>query len=108
MPPRHVVGCMTGTSIDGLDAALLAIENTGLDRTDKIVKCIRKPLTGLDGALRSLADQQPMTARQIATLARHFGQVHAEAVAEVAGSQKLDLIAVHGQTVFHDPPVSWQ
>lgn len=108
MPPRYIVGCMTGTSLDGLDAALLAVENKGLDMTVKVVQCLSKPLGALEAGLRGLADQQAMTPKQISTLSLQFALLHADTITELVGKQKLDLIAVHGQTVFHEPPASWQ
>ncbi len=49
-----------------------------------------------------------MTAGDIAKLSHEFGLLHAHAVRELAGRDKLDLVCVHGQTVFHKPPLGWQ
>jgi 1,6-anhydro-N-acetylmuramate kinase len=50
-----------------------------------------------------------MTAETLAGLALALGERYAEVVGVVAGDgQRPDLIAVHGQTIVHRPPVSWQ
>lgn len=109
---RRVVGCMTGTSIDGLDVALVEIRGTGLGMQCRLVRLGTRELGALQSPLRALADGAAMTAGQIATLAHDFGVLHAEAIEHVLtspwASGRADLVCVHGQTVFHKPPVSWQ
>jgi anhydro-N-acetylmuramic acid kinase len=105
---RRVVGCMTGTSIDALDASLVEIEGHGLAMQARPVRNITRELGELAPRLRALAEQTPMTAGQIAALARDFALLHAEAILEVLAGEKADLVCVHGQTVFHQPPLSWQ
>lgn len=106
--PRLIAGCMTGTSIDGLDCALVEVSGVGLAMTARLVKILSRPLGDLAGPTRALADQHPMTAGQIATLARDLALLHVDALKELAGGRQLDLVALHGQTVYHKPPVTWQ
>lgn len=102
-PTRLIAGCMTGTSLDGLDVALVAIEGAGLSKTAKFIRAVSRPLGPVAEPLRRLADQHPMTAGDIARAARDLARLHAEAVLELAGHDQLDLACVHGQTVFHQP-----
>lgn len=107
---RHIVGCMTGTSIDGLDAALVRAEGSGLSMRAAFLRGRSCPLGDLGPRLRSVAEQQPMTAGEIARLSRDLALFHARqvrALLDDAGTT-IDLVCVHGQTVFHAPPVSWQ
>jgi 1,6-anhydro-N-acetylmuramate kinase len=110
-PARHVIGCMTGTSIDGLDVALIRVEGHGFDLRPTFVGFLSRSLGDLAAPLRQLAEQHPMTAGDITRLARDLALAHAEAAAALLRQHRLagaDLIAVHGQTVFHAPPLSWQ
>ncbi len=108
MTARLVAGCMTGTSIDSLDAALVRIDGEGLAMTARFVRGVTRPLGDLAGPLRRLAEQEPAAAGAIADLSRDFALLHVVALRELIGNDRIDLIALHGQTVFHAPPVSWQ
>ena len=105
---RFVAGCMTGTSLDGLDAALVVITGRGLALRAEVRRCLSRPLGRLAPRLRALAEQERMSAGEIAALAREFALLHLAALRELAGRRSLDLVSVHGQTVFHAPPLSWQ
>jgi anhydro-N-acetylmuramic acid kinase len=105
---RRVVGCMTGTSIDGLDVALVEVRGTGLSMRCRVLRLGTRELGGLQQPLRALADGAAMSADVIATLADKFGLLHAAAIEELLAGERADLVCVHGQTVFHKPPVSWQ
>ena len=107
---RHVVGVMTGTSIDGMDVALVRVTGRGLDMRAELVRHISAPLGDLQPRLRAAADQQPMTAGEFAQLVWDFGVLHANVIERLlqAEKRKPDLICIHGQTVFHQPPISWQ
>ncbi len=107
-PARIVAGCMTGTSVDALDIAVLRIRNFGLQIHATLQATSTVPLGKLAAPLRRLAEQQPMPAGEIAGLARAFSELHLEALRPLHEKHKLNLIAVHGQTVFHAPPDSWQ
>ncbi len=106
---RLVFGCMTGTSIDALDAAAVRLEGRGLGVRARVVACAAAPLGALAPRLRSLASGEAMTAGEAAGLARDLGVAHADALLGLAGAAgRPDFVAVHGQTVFHSPPLSWQ
>ncbi|MBX3380884.1 MAG: anhydro-N-acetylmuramic acid kinase [Phycisphaeraceae bacterium] len=105
---RLVVGCMTGTSIDAIDCALVRIDGRGLAMKASLVRGSTQSLGELRAPLRALAEQRPMSAGEIAKMAMEFGTLHAEAIGRLLMSERADLICVHGQTVFHAPPLSWQ
>lgn len=108
MPHRKVVGCMTGTSLDALDVALAAIDGRGLEMRAALVCAHTRPLGPLAAPLRRLASQEPLSAGAVAQLADELAGLHVAAISDLLGGEAVDLIAVHGQTIFHAPPLSWQ
>lgn len=100
---------MTGTSLDGLDMAALRIVGAGLEMRCEIIGFASAPLGDLGGPLRALASGVAMPAQETASLALRFGQLHAQVAKQLeqhAGG--CDLCCAHGQTICHEPPVSWQ
>ena len=108
MATRRVVGCMSGTSIDAIDAALVAIDGRGMEIRAVVERCVTHPLGSLVEPLRDLASLEPISADRIAKLARDLALGHVTAIRNVSRTNRIDLISIHGQTVFHAPPVSWQ
>jgi len=107
---RLAIGTMTGTSIDGLDIALVRAIGTGTSMRVELERSASFSLGPLALGLRNLAEGRSATASEIARLALAFGQLHADAIIELASDElpEIDLICAHGQTVFHSPPASWQ
>lgn len=110
---RLILGCMTGTSIDALDAALVRIHGRGLSMRAEVVRTISHPLGPIARSLRQLAQGAPIPAGDLAHLAWRFGEIHAECIAELLRNSpgdpiRPDLIALHGQTIYHRPPYSLQ
>ncbi len=101
---------MTGTSLDGVDAALARVRGRGLLLRAELVAHASAPLGALGPRLRAAAEQTPLTARDFASLALDLGEVCAAVAADLcarAGAAP-DLASVHGQTIHHAPPRSWQ
>ncbi len=113
--PRCSIGCMTGTSLDGLDVAVVEARGSGAELSDvRVVGWASRPLAER-GVLAALAAGEPVDAGSITLAAASLGTAHAEACAEAweaAGRalavERPALVCVHGQTVFHRPPLSWQ
>jgi 1,6-anhydro-N-acetylmuramate kinase len=104
---RLAVGTMTGTSLDGLDVAAVELAGRGLGMRATAVAHRSFPLA-LSARLREACEGKAATAGEFAGLARDFGLAHVAAIRATVGDGRPDLIAIHGQTVFHRPPVSWQ
>ncbi|CAA9559490.1 MAG: Anhydro-N-acetylmuramic acid kinase [uncultured Thermomicrobiales bacterium] len=108
---RLVVGLMSGTSVDAIDAALVRIAPTaGGDR--RRVELIAQSATPFDPALRAaIFDLFPPNTGTIARLAQLdalLGEAFAAATLDLlAGAgiapEAVDLIGSHGQTVYHAP-----
>lgn len=107
---------MTGTSLDGLDTALVRVHGEGLNLSADLVayRAADLPEPVVD-ALRPLVRGQAVAPLHVLRTARHLGVIHAQAVAELldaAGveSQDVEAVICHGQTVWHEPvdQLSWQ
>ena len=105
---RIAVGVMTGTSIDAIDACAIELDGHGLEMSAKELGHASQPLGELSEPMRRLACDEPMQASEIARLRRLLGEACGEAIAAIGLESDIDLIAVHGQTVHHAPPDSWQ
>lgn len=104
--PRLVVGCMTGTSIDALDVALVIITGKGMEMRGGLAAIHSEPLGDLAPLLRRIASNEKLTATEMAEASWALGELHAEAITTALSGRSPDLICVHGQTVMHSPPSS--
>jgi len=107
MGTRVVAGCMTGTSLDGIDAALVEIRGRGLAMEASVRAVASGSFGDLATPLRALASGEPATAAEVSQAAHAFGHAVADVLVQLPAAS-LDLCAVHGQTVYHAPPMSWQ
>jgi anhydro-N-acetylmuramic acid kinase len=103
--PRYAVGLMAGTSLDGVDAALVQIEGAGDAIRVETLAMHYQPYTpderaGLMRLLESgnLADLCAWDAY----LGERFAQA-ALAVIQRAAPPRVDFVGSHGQTVWHAP-----
>jgi anhydro-N-acetylmuramic acid kinase len=106
-PSRLVVGLMSGTSADGIDAVLTRITGRGL--TTKVEQ-LGFYFLPFDEATRNrilaVAGGDFGGSREICLLGTHLGMLYAQAVRQLlkeTGTEKVDLIGNHGQTVWHIP-----
>ena len=106
-PSRLVVGLMSGTSADGIDAVLTRI--TGFGLTTKVEQ-LGFYFLPFDAPTRerilAVAGGDFGGSREICLLGTHLGRLYAQAVRELlraTGTERVDLIGNHGQTVWHIP-----
>ncbi len=107
-PTKRIVGLMSGTSHDGVDAALVDVAGGGSSLKVDVVRFECVPFAR---ELRErISRARRAAAPELARLNFDLGEAFAEAALRVmsaAGAEPGDvhLIGSHGQTVFHDPPV---
>jgi anhydro-N-acetylmuramic acid kinase len=107
-PSRLVAGVMSGTSLDGIDVALVRVAGTGADLRHELVAFHAVGFeTEMKGRLMA-ASEGSMTIRDAFELDVDLGIVYADAVAEALSSasiapEDLDAVGLHGQTVYHAP-----
>ncbi len=105
---RLVVGLMSGTSKDSIDAALVKLNGSGIDTDIEILNFISIPYTeDVRADLDKLTNECSLKA--LSDLNFAIGDEFAGAAIRVVDESGLspsdvDLIGSHGQTVFHNPP----
>lgn len=105
---KLVVGLISGTSMDGIDAALLKINGSGTDTRIELINFICVPYDErIRGGLEALPHN--CSTAGISGIDFLIGGAFADAALKVidgsgTGRERVDLIGSHGQTVYHNPP----
>lgn len=104
MTNYHVIGLMSGSSLDGLDIAYCKLTE---DKGDWSYKIIKTELVPFDEKwklrLKELDKQDGITYLKTHTLFGHYTGDLVKTFVEENKIKKLDFIASHGQTIFHQP-----
>ncbi|SDD39688.1 anhydro-N-acetylmuramic acid kinase [Paenibacillus sp. UNCCL117] len=106
---RLVVGLMSGTSLDGIDAAVVRIAGSGLASRAELVHFHSVPYTDeLRERLKRLCSPDSSSVPDICAMNFYIAERFAEAAGAAAAGAGLtlddiDLISSHGQTIWHIP-----
>ena len=103
MVEYKVIGVMSGTSLDGLDIALCTFQLDGSRWRFSIDKGVTYPYS-LDWRMK-LESAATLPGYQLMMLHNEFGRyIGGNIIKFLVGSNvKMDIIASHGHTVFHQP-----
>ncbi|MCK4910178.1 MAG: anhydro-N-acetylmuramic acid kinase, partial [Thermodesulfovibrionales bacterium] len=107
---RLMIGLMSGTSRDGVDAAAVRVTGAGPGAVGTRVSLLHHTRLPYPRALvLALSDMQSLDAPAICRINVEVGEVFARAAircAEESGIElkKFDAVASHGQTIWHIPP----
>ena len=97
MSPRLAVGLMSGTSADGVTAALVSIGRREIrvlrHRTYPYPLALRKRVLGAPA----------LSVAELSRLNFELGEVFAAAALRISGRSRPSVIGSHGQTVWHGP-----
>jgi anhydro-N-acetylmuramic acid kinase len=99
------VGLMSGTSLDGIDAALVRIRPSGTSYRVDLLNFLTEPFA--PDLLRDLRAALPPNAgstEAVAFLHHRLGEAFAGAAVKIADDMPVDYIASHGQSLWHDGP----
>ncbi|BAY24966.1 hypothetical protein NIES2100_47650 [Calothrix sp. NIES-2100] len=101
-----VIGLISGTSVDGIDAALVEITGHELDLKVELVKGETFPYpTDLREKILAVCAGKAISMAELAELDDAIAFVFAQAAQNIQiGHQPATLIGSHGQTVYHRPP----
>ncbi|MBV8724074.1 MAG: anhydro-N-acetylmuramic acid kinase [Candidatus Eremiobacteraeota bacterium] len=101
------VGIMSGTSLDGVDAALVEIMPSRCSYRIALLDFASRAYdAGVRAALQNVLPPNAGSVAAIAKLHRTLGAAFAETAGAVTKARRPDFIACHGQTVWHDGPAS--
>jgi len=106
---RSVIGLMSGTSLDGLDIALCTITGAGKATNVTLDEFITVPYTpDLKEKLLTVFSKKTVSLEQLCLLNPWLALQHASMVNDALKqwgmlSTEVDLIASHGQTIYHAP-----
>lgn len=111
LPVRRAVGLMSGTSVDGVDAAIIEISGT----KSPAVRLIAFENYPYEPEIRqkifALFDPNQATADKVGYMNFLLGEVYAKAAADIikaAGftAKDIHVIGSHGQTILHAPELT--
>src|SRR5690554_3186050 len=103
----NVIGLMSGTSLDGVDAALVSIDEAREDI--QLIAFTSVPYSDeLRKKLLEISDPKTSQTKDVSLMNMYLGERFADAAFRVCEEANLSiediqLISSHGQTVFHQP-----
>jgi anhydro-N-acetylmuramic acid kinase len=108
-PVRYIIGLMSGTSFDGLDVALCEFTGSGTSTSVKVKHFVTKEYKPeFKEEIKSVFAKKKVDLQKITLLNAFIGSYYAKLIQECLiewgiSNNEVDLIASHGQTIFHAP-----
>lgn len=106
---RLIIGLMSGTSMDGLDVALCRIRGVGSNTQVEVLQFTTCPYPeSYQERVRQVFAKRDIDLQHLTLLNPWIGQLHGQLVNACLASwhidpQSIDIIASHGQTIYHCP-----
>jgi anhydro-N-acetylmuramic acid kinase len=106
---RFIIGLMSGTSLDGLDIALCKFRGQGLDTQVELVAfetvCYDP---SFKQEIKAVFAKEVASLEKVCLLNPWVAKIHAKMIMQVLSkwginTASVDLIASHGQTIYHAP-----
>ena len=113
--PQLVLGLMSGTSADGVDAVLASFQPPlARPRWRMLNHCFTPYPSDLRARLIAVGQGEPLAASVLLDLAEAVSEAQAECARRCDPGGRAELVGCHGQTIWHRPPqgdrrgASWQ
>ena len=113
-PTRRIIGLMSGTSMDGLDIALCRFSGSG-SQTQLVLERFETVAFGeeIKDEIRRVFAKKEIDFQHLCLLNPWIGQLHGQLVLQCLfkweiSPSAIDIVASHGQTVFHAPKILHQ
>jgi len=106
---KYAVGLMSGTSLDGIDGALVELEGFGENTKVKLIEFVNEEIPEeVKNEIRQCCTMDKSSSALICSLNYKLGYLFADAVKKVCKKadfdiNNLDFVGSHGQTIFHIP-----
>lgn len=108
-PERRIIGLMSGTSLDGLDVALCRLSGSGPSTNVVLERFTTVPYDDdLKTEIRTIFAKREIEFEQLCLLNPYVGRLHGQMVLDSLQLWDIqpgdvDIVASHGQTVYHAP-----
>ena len=106
---RKIIGLRSGTSLDGLDVALCEVTGDGIQTSIKLVEFETVSFTtDFKNEVKEIFSKKNIDLEKLTLLNSWIAQQHASIINVLLKKWKIkkeevDLIASHGQTIYHAP-----
>jgi anhydro-N-acetylmuramic acid kinase len=106
---KIILGLMSGTSLDGLDLALCKIVESAINTKVELVKFETVAYNDdFKKEIQSIFCREEISLEKLCIMNANIGFVHSEIINKTLAkwnikNSDVDLIASHGQTVYHSP-----
>lgn len=107
--PHIIIGLMSGTSLDGIDAALVRITGSGLQSQVELLHYYNIPYNAsIREKLKELCTIEHSSSANVCSMNAYLGSLFGEAAIQAAQEANLSMdeihfISSHGQTIWHIP-----
>lgn len=108
-PERVILGLMSGTSLDGLDIAVCNCKNSGINTSVQVSHFTTVHFDeDFKQEVRSIFSKRNVDLEKVCLLNKWIATVHANMINKTLAewnikNEEIDLIASHGQTIYHAP-----
>lgn len=108
-PERRIIGLMSGTSVDGLDIALCRFSANGMETKIRLEQFITISYEGdFKAEIASVFSKSQVDLQKLCLLNGWIAEQHAQLIGQALkkwgiSPKDIDIIASHGQTIYHAP-----